>query len=86
MIYVRIFLFYVLTIRLECERGKNPQRRKRLSTRSEFLVDNILWSDPDEGVTGWKVNSRGAGILFSKDIAHDFLDKNGLDVYILFLN
>jgi Ca2+-binding EF-hand superfamily protein/diadenosine tetraphosphatase ApaH/serine/threonine PP2A family protein phosphatase len=63
---------------LNCERGKNPKRRKKLTKRSELLVDNLLWSDPDPSVKNWKENVRGAGILFGDENVKNFVEKNKL--------
>jgi hypothetical protein len=37
-----------------------------------------LWSDPDEEVTEWKQNSRGAGSIFGRPQVEQFLQHNQL--------
>ena len=29
---------------------------------------DLLWSDPEEDISGWRVSSRGCGYLFGGDI------------------
>ena len=40
---------------------------------------DILWSDPEEGVTGWTVSPRGAGFVFGHDVVAKFNHTNGID-------
>ena len=31
-------------------------------------ICDLLWSDPEEDTTGWRVSSRGCGYLFGGDV------------------
>lgn len=41
---------------------------------------DLTWSDPDENIEEWNVNSRGAGWLFGKQPTHEFCYNNKLDL------
>ena len=42
------------------------------------LFSDILWSDPDDKVTGYQESQRGAGYIFGGDACEKFLNDNGL--------
>ncbi|XP_065846746.1 uncharacterized protein [Oscarella lobularis] len=42
---------------------------------SGFLCD-LLWSDPDEDITGWGENDRGVSFCFGRDVVKEFLEKH----------
>jgi serine/threonine-protein phosphatase PP1 catalytic subunit len=44
------------------------------------LLCDLLWSDPDESLMGWKKNDRGVSFIFGKDIVNNFLQKFKLDL------
>lgn len=44
------------------------------------LLCDLLWSDPDPSIEGWKDNDRGVSSTFGADMLHEFLDKNDLDL------
>jgi serine/threonine-protein phosphatase PP1 catalytic subunit len=46
----------------------------------EGLLCDLLWSDPDETISGWKKNDRGISYIFGKDIVINFLKKFNLDL------
>jgi len=39
---------------------------------------DLLWSDPDDKVTGWGISQRGAGYTFGPDVSEHFNHSNGL--------
>jgi serine/threonine-protein phosphatase 4 catalytic subunit len=41
---------------------------------------DLLWSDPEEGISGFAVSSRGAGYLFGEDALKKFTHANGFDM------
>ena len=41
---------------------------------------DLMWSDPEDDVPGWKVSSRGAGWLFGARVTNEFVTINGLDL------
>jgi len=43
---------------------------------------DLLWSDPDEDIDGWKGSPRGSGWLFGKDISQKWNYHNGLDIIV----
>jgi serine/threonine-protein phosphatase PP1 catalytic subunit len=44
------------------------------------LLCDLLWSDPEEGITGWGENDRGVSFTFGADIVEKFLRKHDLDL------
>lgn len=44
------------------------------------LVCDLLWSDPDEDITGWGDNDRGVSWTFGGDVVREFLDKHGFSL------
>ena len=48
----------------------------------EGLVCDLLWSDPEQGTTGWAENDRGVSYTFGADVVSDFLERNELDLVV----
>ncbi|KEG06177.1 putative serine/threonine protein phosphatase [Trypanosoma grayi] len=46
------------------------------------IFQDLLWSDPVEGLHGWRESQRGAGVEFGPDLTHEFLRNNALEVVI----
>lgn len=44
------------------------------------LICDLLWSDPEEGISGWGENDRGVSFTFGADIVEKFLRKHDLDL------
>ena len=44
------------------------------------LICDILWSDPQEDITGWGDNDRGVSYTFGEDVVSDFCAKHDLDL------
>merc|ERR1712046_100102 len=44
------------------------------------LLCDLLWSDPDKDVAGWRENDRGVSYTFGSDIVSKFLDEHDLDL------
>eukprot|EP00111_Clytia_hemisphaerica_P020607 TCONS_00060720-protein len=44
------------------------------------LMNDLLWSDPDEDITGWGENDRGVSWTFGGDIVNSFLKKNNFSL------
>lgn len=44
------------------------------------LVCDLLWSDPDEDITGWGENDRGVSWTFGGDVVRSFLEKHDLSL------
>lgn len=44
------------------------------------MVCDILWSDPDEDITGWGQNDRGISFTFGGDVVSSFLDTHGISL------
>lgn len=45
-------------------------------------MSDILWSDPEESITGWGFSPRGAGYLFGPDICRTFMHANALKTIV----
>ncbi|KAI1727212.1 calcineurin-like phosphoesterase domain-containing protein [Ditylenchus destructor] len=41
---------------------------------------DLVWSDPDDVDPGWRLNPRGAGWLFGRDVVEKFLETNNLSL------
>ncbi|XP_076309124.1 uncharacterized protein LOC143224744 isoform X3 [Tachypleus tridentatus] len=46
------------------------------------LVCDLLWSDPDEDITGWGENDRGVSYTFGGDVVRAFLQKHDLSLIV----
>jgi hypothetical protein len=44
------------------------------------LLCDLLWADPDPGVSGWGANDRGTSYVFGQDVISEFLRKFDLDL------
>jgi diadenosine tetraphosphatase ApaH/serine/threonine PP2A family protein phosphatase len=50
--------------------------------RSMKIIEQLLWSDPDDERHGLNESDRGFGISFGKDITENFLNYNKLELII----
>jgi len=41
---------------------------------------DLMWSDPDTSIDGWRISPRGAGWLFGAHVTTEFMAKNNLDL------
>ena len=46
------------------------------------VVADILWSDPDDNVSGFSVSPRGAGWLFGGDVTREFCRENNVSLIV----
>lgn len=46
------------------------------------IFQDLLWSDPVEGLQGWRESPRGAGVEFGPNVTQEFLQNNGLELVI----
>jgi len=46
----------------------------------EGSFGDLVWSDPDSGVTGWQRNPRGAGWVFGPEPAREWNHVNGMEI------
>lgn len=53
-----------------------------VQSREEFILEQLLWSDPGRGGSGFIANRRGAGILFSGELTASFLKRNNLQLIL----
>eukprot|EP00758_Cryptobia_borreli_P016681 Tbor_TRINITY_DN6127_c0_g2::TRINITY_DN6127_c0_g2_i8::g.21930::m.21930/K15427/SIT4, PPH1; serine/threonine-protein phosphatase PP1-1 len=53
-------------------------RRQEIPTEGPYC--DLVWSDPESFVDGWKISSRGAGYLFGPKVAREFTHVNGLNL------
>ncbi|KAI1719330.1 calcineurin-like phosphoesterase domain-containing protein [Ditylenchus destructor] len=49
---------------------------------NEWLLCDLLWSDPDPKVVGWAPNDRGVSYIFGADVLAQFLQKMDLDIVV----
>ncbi|ABL77743.1 metallophosphoesterase [Thermofilum pendens] len=64
-------------------RVEEIQSLKKEQEPSDPRTFQLLWNDPDEGITGFEPSPRGEGIyLFGEDVARRFLDENGLKLLV----
>ena len=50
--------------------------------RNEALLEDLLWSDPDENVQGVSFSPRGAGKLFGKKVTEEVLGRLNAKILI----
>ena len=48
----------------------------------EGVISDILWSDPEEDMEGYRISPRGAGFLFGADAVSKFVETNKLDCVV----
>ena len=48
----------------------------------EGVISDILWSDPEEDMEGFRISPRGAGFLFGANEVNKFVEKNKLDCVV----
>lgn len=55
---------------------------RKIVKRSEIIgpATDLLWSDPDDSILGWKISPRGTGYIFGCDPVQRFNHINGLDL------
>jgi serine/threonine-protein phosphatase PP1 catalytic subunit len=41
---------------------------------------DLLWADPEKGMSGWSENERGVGFVFGGDIVSNFLKDFDIDL------
>eukprot|EP00118_Oscarella_pearsei_P006042 m.27604 g.27604 ORF g.27604 m.27604 type:complete len:320 (+) comp30203_c0_seq1:66-1025(+) len=46
------------------------------------LVCDLLWSDPDEDITGWGENDRGVSCCFGRDVVKEFLERHNFSLIV----
>ncbi len=68
--------------------GVSPQIRslediaQAQENRNEALLEDLLWSDPDENLQGISSSPRGAGQLFGKEVTEEVLEKVNAKILI----
>ncbi|AAZ10778.1 serine/threonine protein phosphatase, putative [Trypanosoma brucei brucei TREU927] len=62
--------FYTPTSRGGDDMLEGPGAKARL------VIDGLLWSDPEDQVSGCQMNNRGCGFIFGPDVTRSFLDRN----------
>jgi serine/threonine-protein phosphatase PP1 catalytic subunit len=63
---------------LKIDQLRKIQRPREIPDKG--LVCDMLWSDPDQFVSGWGENERGVSFVFGKDILQRFLKSQDLDM------
>ena len=51
---------------------------RKKETPHQGPMCDLMWSDPEESITGWHTSPRGAGFLFGGDVVEAFLHRNSL--------
>jgi len=65
----------------DLEKYENINKIKRpTDVPDEGLLCDILWSDPEESVSGWGENDRGVSYTFGQDELVKFITKMNLDL------
>jgi serine/threonine-protein phosphatase PP1 catalytic subunit len=59
---------------------KNLERCRDIPT--EGVMADLVWSDPDVGVEGFKLSERGAGFIFGENVIDKFLHVNKFESII----
>ncbi|KAL4239554.1 phosphoprotein phosphatase PP4 catalytic subunit [Mactra antiquata] len=58
------------------------QMERPMDVPDQGLLCDLLWSDPDEDITGWGENDRGVSFTFGGDIVKDFTRKHDLSLIV----
>jgi serine/threonine-protein phosphatase PP1 catalytic subunit len=65
---------------------QNPHAINRIQRPTEVpeegLLCDLLWSDPEHGITGYAENDRGVSYTFGADVVANFLENNDLDLIV----
>lgn len=80
-LFNHLFVAVIVEDRYVMLHGGVPSRAKSLDDLAyahlkhpkESSLEEILWSDPEEGISGTYPSPRGAGMLFGQDVTHRFL-------------
>uniref|UniRef100_T1J898 Serine/threonine-protein phosphatase n=1 Tax=Strigamia maritima TaxID=126957 RepID=T1J898_STRMM len=64
------------------ELGQIRDLARPLEVPDHGLLCDLLWSDPDEDITGWGENDRGVSYTFGQDIVRQFLERHGLSLIV----
>ena len=59
---------------------KNLERCRDIPT--EGVMADLVWSDPDQGIEGFKLSERGAGFIFGENVIDKFLYVNKFETII----
>jgi serine/threonine-protein phosphatase PPG1 len=59
---------------------KNLERCRDIPT--EGVMADLVWSDPDQGIEGFKLSERGAGFIFGENVIDKFLHVNKFETII----
>ncbi|EAY19519.1 Ser/Thr protein phosphatase, putative [Trichomonas vaginalis G3] len=51
-------------------------------TFDDPIINCLVWSDPDQAISGFKKSPRGQGVLFGEDLLTEFLKENNLQLII----
>lgn len=43
---------------------------------------DLLWSDPDQDISGWSENDRGVSFTFGPDVVNRFLNRHDMDLIV----
>jgi serine/threonine-protein phosphatase 6 catalytic subunit len=65
--------------------GISPDLKKLDDIRNQEIPHeggfcDLMWSDPDSTLEGWRISPRGAGWLFGAHVVTEFMAKNNLDL------
>lgn len=58
------------------------EMERPLDVPDHGLVCDMLWSDPDEDITGWGENDRGVSYTFGGDIVREFNKQHNLSLIV----
>ncbi|QQP55943.1 Serine/threonine-protein phosphatase, partial [Caligus rogercresseyi] len=57
--------------------GQDPPHQARPGNSHKGAFCDLVWSDP-ENISSWAMSPRGAGWLFGKSVADEFMEHNNL--------
>lgn len=56
------------------------QIRRPMDPPNPSLQMDLLWSDPDKAMSGWRANTRGVSYVYGQDVVLDFCQRMGIDM------
>lgn len=51
-----------------------------LEVPDQGLLCDLLWADPEKGMSGWAENERGVSFIFGGDVVSNFLKEHDIDL------
>ncbi|CAJ0929058.1 unnamed protein product, partial [Mesorhabditis belari] len=54
--------------------------RRPIMPNPPCIEIDLLWADPEKGISGFRPNTRGVSVVFGEDVVHEFCKKLDIDL------